>query len=67
MVSGTVRLELYKGNCRVLGRKSEASLYNKDFATFEEDEVYRQEDAGGFIQLNALRLRIQALLKQGKK
>ena len=67
MVSGTVRLELYKGNCRVLGRKSEASLYNKDFATFEEDEVYRQEDAGGFIQLNALRLRIQALLKLGKK
>jgi argininosuccinate synthase len=67
MVSGTVRLELYKGNCRVLGRKSEASLYNKDFATFEEDEVYRQGDAEGFIQLNALRLRIQALLKQGKK
>jgi argininosuccinate synthase len=67
MVSGTVRLELYKGNCRVSGRKSEASLYSKDFATFEEDEVYRQEDAGGFIQLNALRLRIQALLKQGKK
>jgi argininosuccinate synthase len=67
MVSGTVRLELYKGNCRVLGRKSEASLYSKDFATFEEDEVYRQEDAQGFIQLTALRLRIQALLKQGKK
>ncbi|MBW1770460.1 MAG: argininosuccinate synthase [Deltaproteobacteria bacterium] len=67
MVSGTARLELYKGNCRVLGRKSEASLYNKDLATFEEDEVYRQEDAGGFIQLNALRLRIQALLKRGKK
>jgi argininosuccinate synthase len=67
MVSGTVRLELYKGNCRVLGRKSEASLYKKDFATFEEDEVYRQEDAEGFIRLNALRLRIQALLKQGKK
>jgi len=61
MVSGTVRLELYKGNCRVLGRKSEASLYKKDFATFEEDEVYRQEDAGGFIQLNALRLRIQRI------
>ncbi|MES0363828.1 MAG: argininosuccinate synthase [Desulfobacteria bacterium] len=67
MVSGTAKLELYKGNCRVLGRKSEASLYKKDFATFEEDEVYRQKDAEGFIQLNALRLRIQALLKQGKK
>jgi argininosuccinate synthase len=66
-VSGTVRLELYKGNCRVLGRKSETSLYKRDFATFEADEVYRQQDAEGFIRLNALRLRIQALLKQGKK
>lgn len=66
-VSGTVRLELYKGNCRVLGRKSDMSLYKRDFATFEADEVYRQEDAEGFIRLNALRLRIQALLKQGKK
>ena len=67
MVTGTVRLELYKGNCRVLGRKSENSLYREDFATFEEDKVYRQDDAEGFIRLNALRLRIQALLKQGKK
>jgi argininosuccinate synthase len=65
-VSGTVRLELYKGNCRVLGRKSEMSLYQRDFATFEADEVYRQQDAEGFIRLNALRLRIQALLKQGQ-
>jgi len=62
-VSGTVRLELYKGNCRVLGRKSDISLYRKDFATFESDQVYRQCDAEGFIRLNALRLRIQALLK----
>jgi len=65
-VSGTVRLELYKGNCRVLGRKSDTSLYMRDFATFEEDQVYRQEDAEGFIRLNALRLRIQALMKQAK-
>jgi argininosuccinate synthase len=65
-VSGTVRLELYKGNCRVLGRKSETSLYKQDFATFEADEVYRQQDAEGFIRLNALRFRIQALLKQGQ-
>jgi argininosuccinate synthase len=65
-VSGTVRMELYKGNCRVLGRKSEMSLYERDFATFEADQVYRQQDAEGFIRLNALRLRIQALLKQGK-
>ena len=63
-VSGTVRLELYKGNCHVLGRKSDMSLYMRDFATFEEDEVYRQADAEGFIKLNALRLRIQALMKQ---
>lgn len=65
-VSGTVRLELYKGNCRVLGRKSEESLYSEDFATFEDDSVYRQEDAEGFIRLNALRLRIRKLMeKQG--
>ena len=62
-VSGTVRLELYKGNCRVLGRKSDKSLYRRDFATFEADEVYRQQDAEGFIRLNGLRLRIQALMK----
>jgi argininosuccinate synthase len=61
-VSGTVRLELYKGNCRVIGRKSETSMYRSDFATFESDDVYHQQDAEGFIRLNALRLRIQALL-----
>ncbi len=65
-VSGTVRLELYKGNCRVLGRKSDSSLYRRDFATFEADQVYRQQDAEGFIRLNALRLRIQAMTKKGK-
>jgi len=65
-VNGVVRLELYKGNCRILGRKSDASLYNLDFATFEDDSVYRQKDAEGFIRLNALRLRIRKLL-QGKK
>ncbi len=62
-VSGTVRLELYKGNCRVVGRRSEQSLYRSDFATFEEDQVYQQKDAEGFIRLNALRLRIQAMMK----
>jgi argininosuccinate synthase len=61
---GIVRLELYKGTCRVLGRKSEASIYSKDFATFEDDSVYHQKDAEGFIRLNALRLRIQNLMKQ---
>ncbi|MDY6838977.1 MAG: argininosuccinate synthase [Thermodesulfobacteriota bacterium] len=65
-VSGTVRLELYKGNCKVLGRKSDISMYRSDFATFESDEVYRQQDAEGFIRLHALRLRIQALMKNQK-
>jgi argininosuccinate synthase len=62
-VSGKVRLELYKGNCRVLGRASDRSLYREDFATFEDDEVYNQKDAEGFIRLNALRLRIQKLIE----
>ncbi len=64
-VSGVVRMKLYKGNCYVLGRRSEASLYREDFATFEDDTVYSQKDAEGFIRLNALRLRIRKML--GKK
>lgn len=60
-VSGTARIELYKGNCRILGRKSDESIYSHDFATFERDRVYSQKDAEGFIRLNALRLRIQSL------
>lgn len=64
-VNGTVRLKLYKGNCTVVGRKSDSSLYHPDFATFEEDQVYRQQDAEGFIRLNGLRLRIARLLEQG--
>ncbi len=60
-VNGTVRLKLYKGNCIPVGRKSEQSLYQESFATFEEDEVYDQGDATGFIRLNGLRLKIQAL------
>jgi argininosuccinate synthase len=63
-VSGTVRLKLYKGNCIAVGRKSDQSLYQESFATFEEDEVYNQEDAAGFIKLNALRLKIEALMKK---
>ncbi len=61
-VTGTARIKLYKGNCIVVGRKSPNSLYMKDFATFDKDSVYNQQDAGGFIRLNALRLRIRALL-----
>lgn len=63
-VNGTVRLKLYKGNCVPVGRKSDNSLYQESYATFEEDAVYSQGDAGGFIRLNALRLKIQALLEK---
>ena len=63
-VNGTVRLKLYKGNCIPVGRKSEQSLYQESFATFEEDNVYDQGDATGFIRLNGLRLRIQSLQKK---
>lgn len=62
-VTGIVRLELYRGNCRIMGRKSDQSLYREDFATFEDDAVYSQKDAEGFIRLNALRLRIKKMLE----
>jgi len=55
-VTGTVRLKLYKGNVMVTGRKSPLSLYDEALVTFEEDQVYDQRDAQGFIKLNALRL-----------
>ncbi|MEK6725583.1 MAG: argininosuccinate synthase [Deltaproteobacteria bacterium] len=62
-VSGKVRLKLYKGNCQVVGRKSSRSLYRPDIATFEDDKgLYNQKDAEGFIKLNALRLRIRAMM-----
>ena len=63
-VSGNVRLKLYKGNCVTVGRKSENSLYEPGFATFEKDEVYNQKDAEGFIRLSALRLKITSLLRK---
>ena len=65
-VTGRVRLRLYKGNVTVTGRRSPRSLYRPDFATFEADRVYRQQDAEGFINLNALRLRIRALRDRGR-
>jgi len=65
-VNGRVRLKLYKGNCIVLGRQSQDSLYREDFATFEDDSVYSQKDAEGFIRLNALRLRIGRMLKNSR-
>ncbi len=62
-VSGTVRLKLYKGNIIVCGRKSPNSLYSENLATFEEDSVYDQSDATGFIRLNSLRLSVRKLLE----
>lgn len=69
-VTGTVRLKLYKGSATVIGRSSPSSLYSEEHVTFEEDAVYDQRDAQGFIKLNALRLRLAAararrLNKQG--
>ncbi|WP_120498084.1 argininosuccinate synthase [Kiloniella sp. EL199] len=57
-VEGTVRLSLYKGNAIVTGRESAKSLYSLEHVTFEEDSVYDQRDAEGFIKLNALRLKL---------
>jgi len=58
-VEGKVRLKLYKGNVIVVGRESSKSLFNAEYCTFEEDEVYNQKDAAGFIKLNALRFIIE--------
>ena len=66
-VTGTARIKLYKGNSIMVGRKSPYSLYHEDFATFEEDSVYDQKDATGFIKLNGLRLRIQSLQRKVKR
>ncbi len=58
-VQGDVKLKLYKGNVTVVGRRSDVSLYSEEHSTFEEDEVYNQKDAEGFIRLNALRFIIE--------
>ena len=59
-VTGEVRLKLYKGNCTIMGRKAEKSLYNQNIASFEDNHGYSQNDADGFIKLNALRLKLYA-------
>ncbi len=61
-VTGTARLKLYKGSVTIAGRKAPKSLYRPDIVTFEEDTVYDQRDAQGFIKINALRLRIRSEL-----
>ncbi|NNJ97176.1 MAG: argininosuccinate synthase [Gammaproteobacteria bacterium] len=64
-VNGDVRLKLYKGNVEVVGRRSDDSLFDENIATFEDDAgAYDQQDAEGFIKLNALRLRIAAIKKR---
>ncbi len=60
-VSGDVRIKLYKGSATVVGRQSPNSLYSQEYVTFEEDSVYNQQDAAGFIKLNALRLRLNQM------
>jgi argininosuccinate synthase len=67
VVNGVVRLKLYKGGLWVVGRKSSYSLYREDVVTFEEDNVYDQSDATGFIRLNALRLKLAALRDKGNR
>ena len=59
-VSGTVKVKLYKGSANVVGRASERTIYSLAHVTFEEDMVYDQKDAEGFIKLNALRLKLLA-------
>lgn len=66
-VEGEVRLKLYKGNIIITGRKSAQSLFNQNYSTFEEDEVYHQADAQGFIKLNALRFIIAGQNRPIKK
>jgi argininosuccinate synthase len=63
-VSGDVRVKLFKGACHITGRQSEYSIYDEKICTFEEENVYDQHDAEGFIKLNALRLRMLANSKQ---
>ena len=65
-VNGKVRLKLYKGSVSVIGRESADSLYSMAHVTFEEDDVYDQHDAEGFIKLNALRLRLGTLRNNRK-
>ncbi len=65
--TGTSRLKLYKGNTYHAGVKSPYSLYNPEFATFDEDEVYNQKDSEGFINLFGLPLKVRALMQQSQK
>ena len=63
-VTGDIKLKLYKGNISVVSRRSPYSLYHPELATFEEDELYNQADAGGFINLFGLPLQVEGLLRE---
>ena len=65
-VTGTARLRLYRGSVHIIGRRAPRSLYDPRLVSFDEAGGYRQEDAGGFIRLAALRLRIRALVERGR-
>jgi len=62
-LTGAVRLKLYKGNAILAGRQSPHSLYREDYVTFDEDDVYNQADAEGFIRLYGLPMKVEAMLK----
>ncbi|RJQ32361.1 MAG: argininosuccinate synthase [Peptococcaceae bacterium] len=63
-VTGTVRMKLYKGNCTPAGVTSPYSLYDQELSTFGRDEIYDQKDAGGFINLFGLPLKVRALMEK---
>jgi argininosuccinate synthase len=66
-VNGKVIVKLYKGNVSIVSRVSKNSLFDARISTFEDDKgAYNQADAGGFIKLNALRMRIAAKVRKGK-
>lgn len=66
-ISGKIKLKLYKGHCLFAGAESKYSLFNKNYATFEKDNVYNQSDAQGFINLFGLPITIQTILKEKLK
>lgn len=67
LVNGTVRIKLYKGNCMIVGRKSDDSLYSADIATFDASTLYDQKDATGFLNLYGLPIKVEAMMRSRKK
>jgi argininosuccinate synthase len=62
-----VRIKLYKGNCMIVGRKSDDSLYSADIATFDASTLYDQKDATGFLNLYGLPIKVEAMMRNRKK